>query len=37
MKFNKKGIFTAFGLFLLLLLSGFALGAHHVINWILGK
>jgi hypothetical protein len=27
-KLNKKGLFTAFGAFLLILLTGFAWGAH---------
>lgn len=33
-KINKKGFFTAFGGFLLLLLAGFAVGAYHVIHWV---
>jgi len=32
---NKKGFFTAFGFFLAMLLTGFALGAYHAINWFI--
>ena len=31
---NKKGLFTAFGLFLMTLLTGFAIGSYHVIRWL---
>jgi len=34
MVMDKKGFFTAFGAFLLLLLSGFAIGAYHAIKAI---
>ena len=36
-KMNKKGFFTAFGAFLLLLLTGFAVGAYLTIKYFLGK
>jgi len=32
---NKKGFFTAFGTFLVMLLIGFGIGAYHAINWFL--
>ena len=35
MKINKKGFFTAFGAFLLMMLIGFAIGSYHVISaWV---
>lgn len=32
---NKKGLFTAFGLFLMTMLTGFAIGSYHVIKWLI--
>lgn len=32
---NKKAFFTAFGLFLMAMLTGFAVGAWYIINKIL--
>ena len=34
---NKKAFFTAFGAFLLMLLTGFAIGAYHAIKWFVSR